>query len=64
VKLTIRDEGPGFSPALELARDADSLRLCGRGLRMVRKYTDAFYFNEQGNAITLLKLQARGNHED
>ena len=64
VKLTIRDEGPGFSPPAALRHDVDSLQLCGRGLRMVGKYADAFYFNDQGNTITLLKIQAREHHAD
>jgi len=32
------------------------MMLSGRGLKMVKMYTDAFYFNEKGNAITLIKI--------
>ena len=64
VKLVIRDEGPGFAPTEALRDVPDSLLLCGRGLRMVRKYTDAFWFNDRGNVITLLKDHVRRNHAD
>jgi CheY-like chemotaxis protein len=64
VKLTVRDEGPGFTPPAAWFNESDHMLLCGRGLRMVRKYTDAFYFNDKGNVITLLKIHARGQHAD
>ena len=64
VALTILDQGPGFSLPRSLFGEADNARLCGRGLRMIRKFTDAFQVNEQGNAITLMKTQPRGTHAD
>ena len=64
VALTIQDPGAGFSPPRGLFGAADNTLLCGRGLRMIRKFTDAFQINDQGNAITLMKTQPRGNHAD
>lgn len=54
--VTIQDEGPGFATSKARFETLDSLLLHGRGLRMIRKYTDAFYYNEQGNTLTLLKF--------
>jgi CheY-like chemotaxis protein len=61
LKVTILDEGPGFTPPSFLFQEADSMLLCGRGLKMVKKYTDAFYLNEKGNAITLLRIYPGGS---
>lgn len=61
LKVTIQDEGPGFIPPAFLFNDADSMLLCGRGLKMVKKYTDAFYLNEKGNAITLIRIYPGGS---
>ena len=62
MKLTIQDQGPGFAPEPAWFNENDNDLFCGRGLKMVKKYTDAFFLNDQGNAITLLKIQSRGNH--
>jgi CheY-like chemotaxis protein len=62
LKATIQDEGPGFTPPAHLFQEEDSLMLCGRGLKLVKKYTDAFYLNEKGNTITLLRIQSGGSH--
>jgi anti-sigma regulatory factor (Ser/Thr protein kinase) len=35
--------------------------LCGRGLKLVKAYTDTFYLNEKGNAITLVKIYPGGS---
>jgi len=56
LKVTIRDQGPGFTLPRPGFQEPDSLLLHGRGLLMVRKYTDFFYFNETGNTITMLKI--------
>jgi len=56
LKVTVTDEGPGFTrPAAENQQD-DSMLLHGRGLKLIRKYSDAYFFNEMGNTITLLKI--------
>ena len=61
LKATVEDEGPGYTPAPLLFEAADSMLLSGRGLKMVRKYTDAFYLNEKGNAITLIRIYPGGS---
>jgi anti-sigma regulatory factor (Ser/Thr protein kinase) len=61
LKVTVTDEGPGFTPPRYWFNEPDSILLNGRGLKMVRKYTDAFYFNEKGNAITLVKIYGGGS---
>jgi CheY-like chemotaxis protein len=61
LKVTIQDEGPGFTPPPILFQETDSMLLCGRGLKMVRKYTDAFTLNDKGNAITLIRIDPGGS---
>ena len=56
LKVIIQDEGPGFEPPTTWFGESDSLMLSGRGLRMVKKYTDAFHFSGKGHAITLVKI--------
>lgn len=53
--LLVRDEGPGWNwrahaPAAP-APDSES----GRGLFIIRKYSDEFYYNDPGNALTIVK---------
>jgi CheY-like chemotaxis protein len=55
LKVSIQDEGPGF-PFSAADPEPGTMMLSGRGLKMVKMYTDAFYFNEKGNAITLIKI--------
>jgi len=64
LKVTIRDEGGGFTPPTSWSSEPGALGLSGRGLKMVRKYTDVFFFNEKGNLITLLKVYRGGNDAD
>jgi len=61
LKVTVQDEGPGYTPPAFLFGETDSMLLCGRGLKMVKKYSDAFYLNEKGNAITLIKFYPGGS---
>jgi hypothetical protein len=61
VQVVIQDEGQGFVPPPPWFDDRDGLTVCGRGLKMVKKYTDAFHFNAQGNAITLMKIYHGGS---
>jgi CheY-like chemotaxis protein/anti-sigma regulatory factor (Ser/Thr protein kinase) len=64
LKVAIQDEGKGFKPPSSWSSEPEQLGLSGRGLRMVRKYTDVFYFNAKGNLITLLKVYRGGNDAD
>lgn len=55
--FTVRDEGPGFDPAKildpTLVENVDKAH--GRGLFLIRTFMDSVSFNEQGNAIHLVK---------
>lgn len=55
--FTIRDEGRGFAPdALPDPTHPENLmRLCGRGILMMRAYADEVRWNERGNEVTLIK---------
>ena len=53
--ISIRDEGPGFDPkSLPDPTDPENMaRACGRGLLLIRTFTDEVAFNDTGNEITL-----------
>jgi len=53
--MSIQDQGPGFTPPRTWVNEPDSMQLSGRGLKMVRKYTDGFFFNAKGNVVSLLR---------
>jgi anti-sigma regulatory factor (Ser/Thr protein kinase) len=55
--FVVRDEGPGFQPeALPDPTDPENLmRLCGRGVLMMRAYADSVTWNERGNEVVLAK---------
>jgi CheY-like chemotaxis protein/anti-anti-sigma regulatory factor len=57
VVYTVRDEGPGFNTGgLPDTADPDNVkRATGRGLYLIRTFTDEVKFNEAGNEITLVK---------
>lgn len=54
--ITIRDEGSGFdvAAALERSESPDVTLASGRGLTMIRAFSDDVIFNETGNEITLV----------
>jgi anti-sigma regulatory factor (Ser/Thr protein kinase) len=60
VRVTIRDEGPGFDPTtLPDPTDPANLgRIGGRGLLLIRTFMDSVTHNQAGNEVTLVK---RGN---
>jgi CheY-like chemotaxis protein/anti-sigma regulatory factor (Ser/Thr protein kinase) len=57
VRVTIRDEGPGFDPStLPDPTDPANLgRIGGRGLLLIRTFMDSVTHNPSGNEITLVK---------
>lgn len=57
VRITIRDEGPGFDHTkLPDPTDECNLERCsGRGVFLVKNLMDEVYFNDAGNEITLIK---------
>lgn len=54
--LTIRDEGPGFcvQTMLDRCNDPELLLSSGRGLLMMRAFSDEMFFNPTGNEVTLV----------
>lgn len=54
--ISISDEGSGFDvqSALERANDPLSMLASGRGLVMMRAFTDELVFNPRGNEVTLV----------
>ncbi|MBI5520401.1 MAG: ATP-binding protein [Desulfovibrio sp.] len=66
LELTVVDQGPGWNwRALEPARQEppDPAGESGRGLFIIRKYSDTFAYNETGNALTIFKrLPAEEQH--
>jgi two-component system, HptB-dependent secretion and biofilm response regulator len=52
--LTVSDSGDGFDLS-RLDAKVSERRLCGRGLRLIRKYSDGVWYNRQGNSVCLMK---------
>lgn len=54
--ITIRDEGPGFNvqAALDRCNDPEMLLASGRGLLMMRGFSDELFFNAAGNEVNLV----------
>lgn len=54
--ITIRDEGSGFNvqAALDRCNDPEALLASGRGLLLMRGFSDELFFNPAGNEVTLV----------
>jgi hypothetical protein len=54
--ITIEDEGCGFDvvEATDRCTDPEALLASGRGLLMMRAFSDELFFNEAGNEVTLV----------
>lgn len=63
--ITIQDEGKGFNvkAALERCDDPEALLASGRGLLLMRGFSDEVFFNNQGNEVTLV-LYAEGEDRE
>jgi CheY-like chemotaxis protein/anti-sigma regulatory factor (Ser/Thr protein kinase) len=61
VRYVIRDEGPGFDPAkIPDPTDPENMeKASGRGLLLIRTFTDEFAHNDLGNEITMVKHRAK-----
>lgn len=57
IMFVVTDEGPGFNVA-DVADPTDPenvLKCCGRGILMMRAYTDELAWNPRGNEVTMVK---------
>jgi hypothetical protein len=64
VVFVIRDEGPGFDPeSIPDPTAPDNLsKASGRGILLMRTFTDDLHYNETGNELTMVKkLPGNGN---
>lgn len=59
--ITIRDDGTGFDAAAALRRtvDPETLLASGRGLIMMKAFSDELVFNSVGNEVTLVFYSRR-----
>ena len=58
VRISVRDQGPGFDVRKTMDPDQpiDLERIGGRGLLLLRSFTDVIYHNATGNEITMIKF--------
>lgn len=58
LRISIRDEGPGFDVAnvLDPERPIDLERIGGRGLLLIQSFMDVTYHNASGNQLTMIKF--------
>lgn len=63
--ITIQDEGRGFNvqAAIDRCNDPESLLASGRGLLLMRAFSDELFFNHAGNEVTLV-LYSDGAHRE
>ena len=54
--ITIQDEGRGFNirAVLDRSNDPEAMLASGRGLMLMRAFTDDMFFNANGNEVTLV----------
>jgi CheY-like chemotaxis protein len=66
VKYVIRDEGKGFDPSTlpDPTKPENLLEVCGRGVMLIRTFMDVVEFNEMGNQLTMIKLDASPDEPD
>lgn len=66
IRITIADQGPGFDPSkLPDPTDPENLeKASGRGLLLIRTFTDNVEFNESGNQISMIRYRKRPDEED
>ena len=55
LSITVGDEGPGMDPSAfsKPFTEEDMLKSHGRGMAIIKKFTDEVTFNERGNEITM-----------
>lgn len=57
VRMDIEDQGPGFDWKKRRDRLPDDTDEHGRGLLIMKTYVSEFWFNDQGNRLTLIRKQ-------
>ncbi len=66
VEIGIRDEGPGFDPAKlpDPTTPGYLERPSGRGVLLMRAFSDEVHFGDRGNSVTLVKFPSRRSDAD
>ncbi|MEO1998341.1 MAG: response regulator [Planctomycetaceae bacterium] len=66
LKVTIRDDGPGFDPAtLPDPTDPANLgRPSGRGVMLMRTFLDEVCYNDRGNEVTMIRRLLNNAEDD
>lgn len=61
VRVTVRDEGPGFDwkKVSNPTEEENLMKVSGRGIFLMRRFFDAVEFNEAGNEVTLIKRKPK-----
>ncbi len=63
-KIDIEDEGKGFDTALMRNRIIKKSQFHGRGLLMVSKMVDAYYYNDRANRVIIKKFIPKESKDD
>ena len=58
-EAVVEDDGTGFDTKILKNLVINPHSFNGRGFMIIKKLVDHFYFNEKGNAITILKRVER-----
>ena len=53
--IVVADEGDGFDWRLDRSRGAYGVSTSGRGIEILRKYSNHVRFNDCGNAVTIVR---------
>ncbi len=61
-KIEVEDKGNGFNTDIMKNRMIKNETFSGRGLLMISKMVDAFYYNSKGNKVLLKKFQKKGDN--
>lgn len=61
VRITVEDQGPGFSPdeVPDPTLDENIERSSGRGLMLIRAYMSEVEFNDRGNRLSMIYVRPR-----
>ena len=64
IRITVKDQGPGFDPKkLEACTDEKNLfRDRGRGVYLIHQLMDEVRYNEKGNSLLMVKSLKKESH--